>query len=66
MPLVPYVTVFFWKIIGNEAIWVPRMLIVLSMLGSIITIYFVAKKLFDNEYIAIIVFYVVYWDNGFI
>ena len=54
MPIVPYLTAFSWKIIGSEPIWIPRMLILISMLGSIVTIYFVTKKLFDNEYVSLL------------
>ena len=34
MPIVPYLTAFSWKIIGSEPIWIPRMLILISMLGA--------------------------------
>ncbi len=54
MPLIPYATTLFWKILGSEPLWAPRMLMILSMLGSIVTIYLVTKKLFNNEYISLL------------
>ena len=52
-PLIPYMTTLFWKVTG-EQLWVPRLIIMLFMLGSILTIYFVVKKLTKSEYMALL------------
>ncbi len=52
-PLIPYMTLPFWKIFG-EQLWVPRLIIILFMLGSIIVIYAVTKLLTKNEYLALL------------
>ncbi len=52
-PLIPYMTVIFWKILG-EQIWIPRLIIILFFLGSIIVLYKLMKILTNNLYLSLL------------
>src|SRR5689334_9290932 len=43
-PLLPYATTLIWKITG-EQIWVPRLIVILFSLASIILIYLIVRQL---------------------
>ncbi len=52
-PLIPYMTLPFWKIFG-EQLWIPRLIMIIFMLGSILLTYAVVKKLSKSEYLALL------------
>jgi len=52
LPVLPWLTVIFWKIFGTH-LAIPRMFIVLSSLGAIWLTYMIAFKLSNNKYLAL-------------
>ncbi len=52
-PLVPYMTVLGWQITGQQ-IWLPRLIIIIFSLLSIVAIYLLVKQLSDNEYLSLL------------
>lgn len=53
VPYVAYLTAGLWFIFG-ESIWLPRLIMIFFMLGSILLTYFVVKRLTSNEYLSIL------------
>jgi len=53
VPMVSYIIFGLWKLFGIT-LWMPRLVMILFMLGSVVTIYFVVKKLANSEYLALL------------
>ncbi len=52
-PLIAYMTAPFWAVFGKQ-LWIPRLFMVLFMLGSILMTYFLVKELSGNEYLSLL------------
>ena len=53
VPMVSYIIFVLWKIFGIT-LWMPRLVMILFMLGSVVTIYFVVKQLANSEYLSLL------------
>ena len=53
VPYVAYLTAGLWFIFG-ENLWMPRLFMILFMVGSIILLYFIVKRLTSNEYLSLL------------
>jgi len=53
VPMVSYIIFGLWKIFGIN-LWMPRLVMILFMMGSIVTIYFIIKQLSNSEYLSLL------------
>lgn len=53
VPMVSYIIFGLWKIFGIT-LWMPRLAMILFMLGSVVTMYFVVKRLTNSEYLSLL------------
>lgn len=53
VPLVAYATAILWTIFGVH-IWIPRLMMILFMMGSVLLTYFLVKRLTGKEYLSLL------------
>lgn len=53
VPMVSYIIFVLWKIFGIS-VWMPRLVMIFFMLGSVVIIYFVVRQLTGSEYLSLL------------
>ncbi len=53
VPMVSYIIFALWKVFGIT-LWMPRLVMILFMLGAAVTIYFIVKRLSNSEYLSLL------------